>query len=171
MIRSVGARKSGTRPATGLLRPAERGARISAEARVRHRIMKANRIAATASALICGLAICQAGCVPRPAAPRPAPQAPVAEPAVTPELRASVEQRCGALIRPQLPEPNNIRALSVSHQVDHDRHVAKYCMEAGDGDGGFVRVEALCFYDMAGRVIQSPAVESNPSIVDAICSQ
>jgi hypothetical protein len=95
----------------------------------------------------------------------------VAEPAVTPELRALVDQKCEALIRPQLPEPTNVRVLSVSHQVEHDRHVAKYCMDAGDGDGGFTRVEALCFYDMAGSVSQSPVVKSNPSMVDAICSQ
>ncbi len=133
--------------------------------------MNANRLAATAFALVCGAAICQTGCAPRSAAPGPAPQAPVAEPAVTPELRALVDQKCEALIRPQLPEPANVRVLSVSHQVDHDRHVAKYCMDAGDGDGGFIKVEALCFYDMAGGVSQSPVVKSNPSIVDAICSQ
>jgi hypothetical protein len=71
-----------------------------------------------------------------------------------------------------LAEPDKIRALDVSHKIDPDhRHVATYCMEAGDGDGGFINVEALCFYDMSGRITDPPVVNDDPSIVKAICNR
>jgi hypothetical protein len=117
--------------------------------------------------LICGLAECQTSCSSgRDADPTaPLPAAPVA----TAQLRALVEQKCTALIRPQLVEPDKIRALEVTHKVEATRHVATYCMEAGDGDGGFINVDALCFYDMSGRITDPPVVQDDPSIVEAIC--
>jgi hypothetical protein len=120
--------------------------------------------------LIGGLAVSQASCSSGPDARPEAPVASTAAPAATPQLRALVEQKCTALIRPQLAEPDKIRALEVSHKVEaNDRHVATYCMEAGDGDGGFTNVDALCFYDLSGRITDPPVVEDDPSIVEAIC--
>ena len=120
--------------------------------------------------LIGCLAVCQTGCTSGPDANPKAPVASAAAPAATPEIRALVEQKCTALIRPQLAEPDKIRALEVSHKVEaNDRHVATYCMEAGDGDGGYTNVDARCFYDLSGRITDPPVVEDDPSIVEAIC--
>jgi hypothetical protein len=120
--------------------------------------------------LIGCLAVCQTGCTSGPDANPKAPVASAAAPAATPEIRALVEQKCTALIRPQLAEPDKIRALEVSHKVEaNDRHVATYCMEAGDGVGGYTNVDARCFYDLSGRITDPPVVEDDPSIVEAIC--
>src|SRR5262245_16194652 len=85
--------------------------------------------ALVAYALALGLAMVQIGCTPKSATPAVSDTSAVKS-EISPELRALVEQRCSALIRPQLVEPDNIRSLKVSHEVDPgNRHVAKYCME------------------------------------------
>ena len=135
--------------------------------------MDARLYTAVLLGLIAGVTVCQAGCV-KNAEPTPAVVSQVPNPALepSPQLRKLVEQKCTALIRPQLLEPNKIRAIDVSHKVQPDHHfVATYCMEAGDGDGGFVNVEARCFYDMSGRITDRPVVNDDPSIVMAICNR
>ena len=124
-------------------------------------------------ALIYASVFCQVGCAPdaKPTPPIASGES-TATPETSPQIRALVESKCMALIRPQLAEPDKVRALDVSHRIDpNHRHVATYCMEAGDADGGFINVEALCFYDMSGRITGPPVVNDDPSIVKTICNR
>jgi hypothetical protein len=133
--------------------------------------MAPKRQAAIVILLAGGLALPLAGCAPRPTAPPPASDV-AAGPEVTPEIRSAVEQRCDPLIRSQLVEPDKVQPISINHRVDPgNRHYIRYCLRAGDGGGGFVKVEALCFYNMSGKIVGSPTVNNDPSIVDAICNR